>query len=286
MLKYPEIDPVAISFGTIHLFGKTINLPDVHWYGLMYLFGFMGCWALGLYRSGKPHNVVHKAWLEDMVFYVAMGVVLGGRCGYVFFYNFSAFLEDPLWLFRLWEGGMSFHGGLLGVIIAMLLYARKMHVSFLDLMDFVAPLVPIGLGLGRIGNFIGQELWGRVTTLPIGMVFPKDPEVARHPSQLYQATLEGLVLFCVLFWYSSKPRPRSSVGALFLIVYGFFRFVVEFVREPDAHIGFDMFGWLTRGQLLSLPMILIGATIFFYAYRHPSYAQKSPEPQSKQKKKG
>ncbi|ACR12474.1 prolipoprotein diacylglyceryl transferase [Teredinibacter turnerae] len=286
MLKYPEIDPVALSLGSVTVFGKTINLPDIHWYGLMYLFGFILCWAVGTYRAGKPHNVVHKSWLEDLVFYVAMGVVLGGRCGYVFFYNFGAFLDDPLWLFRVWEGGMSFHGGLLGVILAMMLYARKMQVRFLDLMDFVAPLVPIGLGLGRIGNFIGQELWGRVTTLPIGMVFPKDPGVARHPSQLYQAALEGLVLFAVLFWFSSKPRPRAAVASLFLILYGCFRFAVEFVREPDAHIGFDMFGWLTRGQELSLPMIIIGALIFFYAYRHPAYAEKAPDPRANGSKKG
>lgn len=268
MLKYPEIDPVAISLGTHTLFGKTVTLPDIHWYGLMYLFGFAAAWLLGVYRAGKPHSPVKRDQVEDMIFYGALGLVIGARVGYVLFYNFGAFLKDPVWLLRVWEGGMSFHGGMLGVLIAMIMYSRKIQVNFLDLMDFLVPLAPIGLCLGRLGNFIGQELWGRETTAAIGMIFPADPEaLVRHPSQLYQASLEGVLLFILIFWYSSKPRPRASVGALFLILYGCFRFFVEFYREPDAHIGFDLFNVFTRGQLLSLPMIIIGAMIMFWSVR-------------------
>lgn len=267
MLKYPEIDPVAISLGTHTLFGKTFTLPDIHWYGLMYLFGFMAAWGLGLYRAGKKHTPLERSQVEDMIFYGAMGLVVGARVGYVVFYNFGQFLEDPIWLFRVWEGGMSFHGGMLGVLLAMALYARKIRVNFLDLMDFLVPLAPIGLCLGRLGNFIGQELWGRETTAALGMIFPKDPDaLVRHPSQLYQASLEGVALFIILFIYSSKPKPRASTGALFLFCYGCFRFFVEFYRQPDAHIGFDLFGWMTRGQILSLPMIAAGAIIFAWSY--------------------
>jgi len=275
MLTYPEIDPVAISLGTHTIFGKTIALPDIHWYGLMYLCGFAAAWLLGLYRAGKSYTALKKAQVEDMIFYGALGLVIGGRVGYVFFYNFGDFVEDPIWLFRVWEGGMSFHGGMLGVLVAMLVYARKVQVNFLDLMDFLVPLAPIGLGFGRIGNFIGQELWGRETTATIGMIFPKDPDaLIRHPSQLYQASLEGLLLFILLFWYSSKPRPRASVGALFLILYGCFRFIVEFYRQPDAHIGFDLFEFITRGQLLSLPMIFVGGLIMFWSYHRAARQAK------------
>jgi len=273
MLTYPEIDPVAISLGTHTVFGKTFSLPDVHWYGLMYLFGFAAAWGLGMYRAGKPHTPLQRGQVEDMIFYGAVGLVVGARIGYVFFYNFGAFLEDPIWLFRVWEGGMSFHGGALGVLAAMLLYARKIQVNFLDLMDFLVPLAPLGLCFGRLGNFIGQELWGRETTADIGMVFPKDPEqLVRHASQLYQAALEGAVLFVIVFWFSRKPRPRAAVGALFLIMYGVFRFFIEFYREPDAHIGFDLFGFFSRGQLLTFPMIVMGALIMFWAYRREARA--------------
>jgi len=266
MLKYPEIDPVAVSIPEFDLFGLGIGPLNVHWYGIMYLFGFMAAWLLGVQRAKKSFSPVKPENIEDMVFYGALGVVIGGRLGYVFFYNFSAFLEDPMWLFRVYEGGMSFHGGMLGVCIAMAIYCKKVHCNFIDIMDFAAPLIPIGLGLGRIGNFIGQELWGRATTVPWGVIFPKDPGVVRHPSQLYQAFLEGLVLFVVLYWFARKPRPRAAVGALFLLLYGCFRFVVEFVREPDAHIGTEAFGWMTRGQELSLPMIFVGAGILVWVY--------------------
>ncbi|VUD62204.1 Prolipoprotein diacylglyceryl transferase [Thalassocella blandensis] len=266
MLHYPDIDPVAVSIGTFEIFGKTFGPINVHWYGLMYLFAFAAAWGLGAYRAKKPHSPLKPDQVEDLVFYGALGIVIGARIGYILFYNFGAFLDSPSILFKVWEGGMSFHGGLIGVLVAMSFYAKKTKKHFIDIMDFVAPLVPIGLGLGRIGNFIGGELWGRATTVPWGMKFPKDElHLIRHPSQLYQSFFEGLMLFLILFWFSRNPRPRAAVSSLFLICYGFFRFIVEFVREPDAHIGY-MFGWMTRGQLLSLPMIVIGLFIFYMAY--------------------
>lgn len=267
MLTYPNIDPIALSLGTIELFGRSFGPINVHWYGLMYLFGFTAAWLIGVYRTRHAHSPVSKTQMEDLIFYGAMGVVIGARFGYIFFYNFDAFLNNPMILFKVWEGGMSFHGGLIGVIVAMVMFSRKVNQSFVDVMDFMAPLVPLGLGFGRLGNFIGGELWGRETAVAWGMKFPKDTlELVRHPSQLYQAFFEGLILFIILFWFSQKPRPRYTVCSLFLIGYGCFRFGIEFVREPDAHIGF-MFGWMTRGQLLSLPMVIIGGIMFFTAYR-------------------
>lgn len=257
MLTYPEIDPVLISLGPL----------KIHWYGIMYLLGLLAAWLLAASRSKRAWSPLRRDQVEDLIVYAAFGVILGGRCGYVLFYNFDKWLADPLWLLRIWEGGMAFHGGLLGVIVALILYARKLQRPWLAVTDFVAPLVPIGLGLGRIGNFIGQELWGRATDLPIAMVFPRDPDqLARHPSQLYQAGLEGLVLFILLFWYSRRPRPEGAISGLFLLGYGSFRFAVEFAREPDSHIGFDLFDWVTRGQLLSLPMIVLGALMLIYSY--------------------
>lgn len=257
MLTYPNFDPVAIAIGPL----------KVHWYGLMYLLGFACAWWLAQRRCRRPDSPCQPAQIEDLIVYGAMGVVIGGRCGYVLFYHFDRFLSEPLWLLKVWEGGMSFHGGLLGVILAMWLFARKHRIQFFALMDFIAPLVPLGLGFGRLGNFIGQELWGRAADVPWAMVFPKDPlGLARHPSQLYQATLEGLVLFVALMWFSAKPRPRMAVCGLFLVLYGTFRFTVEFFREPDSFIGFDLFGWVTRGQLLTLPMILLGVVLLVMAY--------------------
>lgn len=257
MLEYPQIDPVAIAFGPI----------KVHWYGLTYLVGLAFAWWLATRRAGRPGAVINRDQVDDMIFFSAMGVVLGGRIGYILFYGLDRLGDDPLWALRVWEGGMSFHGGMLGVIFANWLYARKHRINFADLLDFVAPLVPIGLGLGRLGNFIGQELWGRPTTVAWAMVFPNDPlQLPRHPSQLYQAALEGLLLFLVVYWFSSKPRPRLAVGGLFVFGYGCLRFLAEFFRQPDSHIGFDGFGWMTRGQMLSLPMIAIGLYIVFNAY--------------------
>ncbi|QEY11149.1 prolipoprotein diacylglyceryl transferase [Cellvibrio sp. KY-YJ-3] len=257
MLQYPDIDPVAFSLGSF----------KVHWYGIMYLFAFVSAWLVAMHRAKQPGALINKAQVENLITYGAFGVILGGRFGYVVFYNFDYWLTDPLWLFRVWEGGMSFHGGLLGVIVAMMIYAKRIDRSFIGLMDFVAPMVPLGLGFGRLGNFIGQELWGRVTDVPWAIVFPKamDPEgVGRHPSQLYQACLEGLLLFIIVFWFSAKPRPRGAISGIFLIAYGSFRFATEFVREPDK--GVALVGWMTRGQLLCLPMFAVGLGLLIYAY--------------------
>jgi phosphatidylglycerol:prolipoprotein diacylglycerol transferase len=258
-LAYPKIDPVALDLGFV----------QIHWYGLMYLFGFLAAHLLGQYRAQRPGSPITKEQVGDMIYYGALGVIIGGRLGYVFFYNFDKFLDDPVWLFRIWEGGMAFHGGLMGVMLAVWLYARKIGCTFFQLLDFLAPLVPIGLGLGRLGNFIGGELWGRASDVPWAMVFPSDPsQLARHPSQLYQFALEGVLFFCILWFYSRKPRPAASVSGMFMICYGIFRILVEFVREPDAHIGFIAWGWLTKGQLLSVPMIFIGIAFIVYAYRY------------------
>lgn len=266
MLEYPKIDPVAFAVGPVELGSLSLGPLEVHWYGLMYLVGFAGAWALSVYRGRKPWTPIEPKQAEDLIFYGAMGVVLGARIGYVLFYNLEAWARDPLLIVRAWEGGMSFHGGLIGVALGMLLYARKIQRNFFDLVDFVAPFAPIGLFFGRIGNFIGGELYGRVTTVPWAMEFPGAPGQLRHPSQLYEALLEGLLLFAILFWYSRKPRPRGTVIGLFLLLYGLFRFSVEFVREPDSHIMFDMFGWMTRGQILCLPMIGVGLGLLYYGY--------------------
>lgn len=262
MLKYPNIDPVAIAIGPL----------KVHWYGLMYLIGFLAAWLLGKHRLRKGNGLMTEQQFGDLIFYSAMGVVLGGRLGYVFFYNFDRFLADPLWALKLWEGGMSFHGGLLGVIAAMLWMTRKLNRRFFEVADFIAPLVPIGLGTGRLGNFIGGELWGKATDVPWAMVFPRADDLARHPSQLYQFALEGVVFFALLWIYSSRPRPVMAVSGLFLAAYGFFRFLVEFVREPDAHIGYLAWDWLTMGQVLSLPMIIGGVALMVWAYRQAEYS--------------
>jgi len=257
MLAYPEIDPVAVSLGPL----------KVHWYGLMYLFGFAAAWFLGVRRAKKDYTALQPDQVEDFIFYGAMGLVVGARFGYVFFYNFDKFLADPLWLFAVHEGGMSFHGGLIGVVLAIFLYARKIGISFVDLADFVCPLAPIGIAAGRMGNFIGQELWGRETDAPWGMVFPNDPlGLVRHPSQLYESFMEGLVLFVIVWWFSAKKRPPYAVSGLFLFLYGTFRFFIEFFREPDSHIGFDLFGWMSRGQLLCTPMIIGGLLLLTWAY--------------------
>ena len=258
MLQHPQIDPVAIAIGPV----------KIHWYGLTYLVGFVAGWWLGRIRTRKPWSPINEEQMGDLLFYLALGVILGGRVGYVLFYNFDAFLADPLWLLRVWEGGMSFHGGLLGVIFAMWWYGRKVSSGFWRMADFVAPLVPVGLGAGRIGNFINGELWGKPTDGAWGMVFRTAPDsLARHPSQLYQFALEGVALFVILWWFSSRQRPRMAVSGLFLICYGVFRFLVEFVRQPDPQLGYLAFDWLTMGQVLSFPMIVVGAALMFIAYR-------------------
>ncbi len=257
MLTYPNINPVALAVGPF----------EVHWYGLMYLIGFIGGWWLGRIRARRPGTEWRAVEMGDLLFYIALGVVLGGRVGYTLFYNLPGFIADPLIIFRIWQGGMSFHGGLLGVLFAMWFYGRHTSRTFFTVTDCIAPFVTIGLGAGRIGNFINGELWGRPTDLPWGMVFPFVDNLPRHPSMLYEALLEGPVLFLVLWIYSSKPRPTMAVSGLFLLAYGLFRFAVEFVRLPDAHIGYLAFDWLTMGHLLTLPMIICGAAFMIYAYR-------------------
>jgi phosphatidylglycerol:prolipoprotein diacylglycerol transferase len=274
MLTYPDISPVAISLGPV----------AIHWYGLTYLFGFVAVWVLGRLRARRPGSGWESEEIADMLFYGALGVILGGRVGYMFFYHFDLLLDDPLALFRIWQGGMSFHGGMLGVLLAMWLYGRKTGRSFFQVTDFMAPFVPIGLGAGRIGNFINGELWGRPTDLPWGMVFPFVDNQPRHPSMLYEAFLEGLVLFIILWVYSAKPRPLRAVSGAFLLGYGVFRFGVEFVRQPDAHIGFLAFGWLTEGQLLSAPMILFGIYLLIAAYRSREDGAAQGYPQRPQNK--
>ena len=258
MLIHPDFDPVAFSLGPLH----------VRWYGLMYLLGFLAGWALGRYRASRPNSGWTAAQVDDLVFYIALGVILGGRIGYILFYGFGSFLRDPLALFRVWEGGMSFHGGFLGVLLAMVLFARKHYKGFWPTMDFVAPLIPPGLFFGRIGNFINGELWGRVTDLPWGMVFRQTGDgLPRHPSQLYQTALEGVALFLIVWLFSAKPRPAMAVSGVFALSYGVFRFLVEFVRQPDPQLGYLAFGWLTMGQILSLPLIAVGIVLLALAYR-------------------
>ncbi|VAW76853.1 Prolipoprotein diacylglyceryl transferase [hydrothermal vent metagenome] len=256
MLTYPNIDPVLVSFGPF----------AIHWYGMMYLIGFLAVWWLGTMRARKPGSGWKPEEISDMLFYGALGVILGGRIGYVLFYNFGLFVDDPLMILRIWQGGMSFHGGMLGVFFAMWLYGRKTGRTFYQVSDVFAPYVPIGLGAGRIGNFINLELWGRPTDLPWGMVFPSVDNIPRHPSMLYEAFLEGLVLFLILWFYSAKPRARRAVSGMFMLFYGIFRFAVEFVRLPDEHIGYLAFNWVTMGHVLSAPMILFGIYLLWWAY--------------------
>jgi phosphatidylglycerol:prolipoprotein diacylglycerol transferase len=230
----------------------------------MYLIGFALTWGLGIYRSKKPWAPVKSDQVADAIFYGALGVILGGRTGYMLFYDFFGFIHQPWTYFEVWNGGMSFHGGLIGVVIAMWYYSRKIKVNIFDLTDFFVPMIPIGLGLGRIGNFINGELWGRITNSPIGMIFPTGGPWPRYPSQLIEFSLEGVVLFIILWTVSAKPRPRMLISALFLIFYAMFRITAEFFRQPDPQLGYIAFGWLTMGQLLCLPMLLLGVGIMLY----------------------
>ncbi|GAB1594400.1 prolipoprotein diacylglyceryl transferase [Lysobacter claricitrinus] len=266
-----DIDPIALHLGPV----------QVHWYGVMYMLAFIAAWMLGRrrIRAGRLPGVDEQAF-GDLLFYGMLGVVLGGRIGYILFYAFGDFLRNPLMLLRIWEGGMSFHGGLLGVMAGVGLWCHRRRMHFIDAMDFVAPLVPLGLGFGRIGNWIGGELWGKFTGGGWGVIFPRSLDqpyasmtmqqlrelhakgaldaFARHPSQLYQAVLEGVVMASVLWWFSSRPRPRWAVSGLFAVLYATFRFLVEFVRMPDAQLGYLAFGWLTMGQVLELPVFAFG----------------------------
>jgi phosphatidylglycerol---prolipoprotein diacylglyceryl transferase len=255
MLHYPQIDPVALQIGPV----------AIHWYGLMYLIGFALVWLLGRWRIQHGETDLSLRDLEDIIFYSVLGVVAGGRLGYVLFYKPAEYLAHPIEIFYLWQGGMSFHGGLIGVIVVLLIFARKRQKTLLEIGDFVAPLIPLGLAAGRMGNFINGELWGRPTTLPWGMVFPQTADgIARHPSQLYEMGLEGFALFALVWLFARKPRPIGQVSAVFLMGYGVFRFLAEFTREPDTFLGL-LAGGLSMGQLLSLPMILAGILIFTWS---------------------
>lgn len=259
MLTYPEFDRIAFSIGPV----------DVHWYGLMYVVGFVAGWWLARRRAAAPRSTWKPADVDDLIFFAAMGVILGGRLGWILFYGFDTVREDPLNIIRVWQGGMSFHGGLAGVMIAVALFAKRRGRKIADVFDFTAPLPAVGLFAGRIGNFINGELWGKPTDLPWG--FLVNGQVL-HPSQLYEAALEGLVMFLILWWFTSKPRWRLAPSGLFLTLYGLFRFLVEFVRVPDADIGYLAFGWLTMGQVLSLPVLVAGLAMLAFAYtrRQPS----------------
>lgn len=264
MIKHPNFDPVALQLGPL----------KVHWYGLMYLLGFWGTWWLAVKRGRSTHAPFPAIAVNDLLFYCVVGVILGGRIGYTLFYNLGDFLADPVELFRIWRGGMSFHGGLIGVIVAMMRFARSRQLTFFYVADFVAVVVPLGLFFGRIGNFINQELWGAPTDLPWGMLFTHDPQqLPRHPSMLYEAILEGPVMLAILWWYGSRARPRMAISGLFLMLYATFRSLVEFVRLPDAHIGYlHGTSWFTMGMQLSVPMLLLGALLLGLAYGrgHPA----------------
>ena len=262
-MHYPHIDPVIIGLGPV----------AIRWYGLAYLAGFAIAWWLGNRRARSMHSGWTEQQVSDVIFYGALGAVLGGRIGYVFFYGFSQFLSDPLWLLRIWDGGMSFHGGFLGVAVALAWFGRSTKRSFLQVCDFVVPLVPPGLGFGRLGNFANTELPGRMTDSAPGLIYPCNAdairamnplctgvweEFARHPSPLYQAFAEGLVLFTIVWLFSSKPRGVGAVSGMFMLSYGALRIATEFFREPDAHLGFIALHWMTMGQLLSIPMALFG----------------------------
>ncbi|HEU4617672.1 MAG TPA: prolipoprotein diacylglyceryl transferase [Gammaproteobacteria bacterium] len=261
LFTYPHIDPIAFRIGRL----------AVHWYGLMYLGGFVLGWLGTRSRARRPYSPITPLQVDDFVFFSALGVIIGGRIGYMLFYflpmkGLQGFIDDPLVLFKIWQGGMSFHGGLLGVLFALWLFGRRVGQPFFAMTDFVAPWIPPGLGLGRLGNFINGELWGRPTD-PNAFWAVMVDGTPRHASQLYEAFLEGVVLFLSLWWFSRKPRPTMAVSGLFLLLYGVFRFAVEFVREPDEGYGYLAFGWVTMGQVLSAPMIVAGVVLLVLAYR-------------------
>ena len=254
MLSYPHIDPVIFSIGWV----------KIRWYGLMYVAGFLAGWWLARKRAAKSWSLIKPEQVDDLIFYTMLGVILGGRLGYSVVYGWDQLISDPLYIFKITEGGMSFHGGLVGVIVAMWLFARRVNLRMWEVTDFVAPLVPLGLGFGRIGNFINNELWGKPTDVPWAFNING---VGLHPSQLYEAFLEGFVLFAILWWFSSTKRPYMAVSGMFLFFYGIFRFIIEFYRVPDAHLDYLAMGWVTMGQILSLPMILLGGGMLLLSWR-------------------
>lgn len=252
-MQYPSIDPVALSLGPL----------QIHWYGLMYVFAFAAGWLLGRWRASRPWSRWTAQQVDDYVTWVMIGVILGGRIGYILFYDLAFYLADPAEILRIWHGGMSFHGGLVGVVLASWLWGRRHGKTLVEMLDFVAPLVPTGLFFGRMGNFINAELWGKVTDSAMGMVFPGAGPLPRHPSQLYEAGLEGLLTFAILWAYSSRSRPRGAVAGLFGVLYSLSRMFVEFFRVPDAQIGYLFGGWLTMGQVLCLPLLFAGLWLMF-----------------------
>jgi len=254
MLTYPEIDPIIFSIGFV----------KIRWYGLMYVIGFMFAWWLAKRRSQRSDSPITPDQVDDLLFYGMLGVIIGGRVGYAIVYGWDQLTSDPLYLIKITEGGMSFHGGLAGVMIAMWMYGRSLGLTIWRVTYFVAPFVPLGLGFGRIGNVINGELWGKPTDVPWAFIVNG---TARHPSQLYEAILEGFLLFVILWFYSAKPRPYLAVSGMFLMFYGLFRFAVEFVRLPDKDPGYLAYGWVTMGQVLSVPMILAGVVLMTMAYR-------------------
>lgn len=271
MIAYPDIDPVLLELGPL----------KIHWYGVMYLIAFGSAWWLGKRRALLSNGLITPQQVDDLIFYGAVGVVVGGRLGSVLFYNLDSFLSNPLYLFKIWQGGMSFHGGFLGVLAAMELYRRKLGCSFFQITDFIAPLVPLGLAAGRFGNFINGELWGGPSNLPWSMklsceLYPPQQytdfagalcATPRHPSMLYEMLLEGFLLFAILWLYSKKTRPVMAVSGLFLLGYGLFRSLVETIRLPDAHLGYLLgTDWLSMGMVLSIPMVIIGLLIMMIAY--------------------
>ena len=272
MFVYPHINPIALQLGPL----------AIHWYGLMYLAGFMCFIWLGRKRivalakmaqqpampaSASSTISINNKQLDDLLFHGVLGVILGGRLGEVLFYNPAYYFANPLKILAVWEGGMSFHGGFIGVLIAMALFAYQHKLRWLELMDFIAPLVPPGLAFGRLGNFINGELWGRPTDAAWGMVFPHVDSLPRHPSQLYEFALEGVLLFVLLWLYANKPRPAGAISGFFLIGYGSFRFLAEFTRNPDDGIfGLMTFG-ISMGQWLSLPMVVVGVLMMVWAAR-------------------
>jgi len=260
MLTYPEIDPVIFSIGFL----------KIRWYGLMYLLGFVVAIMLAKARTKKSWSPIKRSEVDDLIFYCMLGVILGGRLGYVIFYGWQQLISDPFYIFRIMEGGMSFHGGLIGVIVALWLYGRKINKDMITMMDFVAPIVPLGLGFGRIGNFINGELWGKPTNVAWSF---KVNGTSLHATQLYEAFLEGLVLFLILWVFTEKKRPKMQSSALFLIGYGIFRFFIEFYRVPDVHLNYLAFGWVTMGQILTAPMIIIGMTMFILANNKEKFSR-------------
>ena len=256
MLTHPQFDPIAISLGPL----------AIRWYGLMYLAAFGFLWWLGRMRIARALAPITREQFDDLIFLGVLGTILGGRLGYVLFYKPAYYLAHPLEVFAIWQGGMAFHGGFLGVLAAAAFFAWRKRIDWWRLMDFIAPCVPTGLAAGRLGNFINGELWGRPTDLPWGMVFRGAGGLPRHPSQLYQFALEGVLLFVLLWWYSSKPRARGAVSAMFLMGYGAFRFIAEFAREPDDFLGLLALN-LSMGQWLSLPMIAAGVLLYAWSQK-------------------